>query len=230
MEPLWSPRGLQSVATGRKFNLCRSRGNKPKLLPPVATGCRRRRMVEGVDGSSPSEGSAKAPQSGASPLASSCAQALRSPPKGLRATHSEFVDRCDSDLARIGLLVAVGIAPRGVRECGDGHDSDPLARGGVEGSAILLDLRVNGRALPRLVEVEMARRRADEVPAVREDDPVVLRRGPVEVGSLGCLGVLADHRFRAGNYAGRGRLADEISLDPVDRRNERELPRARLPV
>src|SRR6266487_6863459 len=62
MEPLWSP----VVATGGNQWQIRSARNPPKQAKSVAAGCHRLREKfhgkEGVDGSSPSEGSAKAPE------------------------------------------------------------------------------------------------------------------------------------------------------------------------
>jgi len=64
----WSLYGapwLQPVANSGKSTEHGNGGNTPKPLPWVATGCLRRSMVRrGVDGSSPSEGSAKACTSG----------------------------------------------------------------------------------------------------------------------------------------------------------------------
>jgi hypothetical protein len=59
---VWSIYGAeraQPVATGRKWDSRANGSNKPKPLPLVATSCRSDGK-EGVDGSSPSEGSAKA--------------------------------------------------------------------------------------------------------------------------------------------------------------------------
>src|SRR5258707_2321194 len=72
MEPLWSP----VVATGgnRSQIGCAQRGRKQ--AKPVAVGCHRLRFgahgKEGVDGSSPSEGSAKEPHVGALPIRLTC--------------------------------------------------------------------------------------------------------------------------------------------------------------
>src|SRR5436309_9924026 len=64
MEPLWSPAGAIS---GNRWQVGRPRKRR-KQAKSVATGCHRLRATfhgkEGVDGSSPSEGSAKAPQNG----------------------------------------------------------------------------------------------------------------------------------------------------------------------
>jgi hypothetical protein len=66
---------LQPVAISRKSTECRSGRNKPKPLPWVATSCRSERMVEeGVSGSSPEEGSAKAPHVGAFSFMPTCAE------------------------------------------------------------------------------------------------------------------------------------------------------------
>src|SRR5438093_339598 len=64
MEPLWSP-GVATEGNQRQID----RPSKPqKQAKSVATGCHRSRRevhgTEGVDGSSPSEGSAKAPHTG----------------------------------------------------------------------------------------------------------------------------------------------------------------------
>src|SRR6266498_5747062 len=72
MEPLWSP----VVATGgNQPQIARSR-KRQKQAKSVATGCHRLREKfhgkEGVDGSSPSEGSTKAPQNGASSVSCTC--------------------------------------------------------------------------------------------------------------------------------------------------------------
>jgi hypothetical protein len=72
MEPLWSP----VVATGGNQSQIRPAPKRRKQAKTVAVGCDRLpREVhgkEGVDGSSPSEGSAKAPQSGAFSFAWTC--------------------------------------------------------------------------------------------------------------------------------------------------------------
>jgi len=51
---------MQPVAISGKWKGPRNRENKRKPLPWIATGCVRHGK-EGVDGSNPSEGSAKAP-------------------------------------------------------------------------------------------------------------------------------------------------------------------------
>jgi hypothetical protein len=72
MEPLWSP----VVATaGNQWRI--DNGAKPlKQAKTVAVGCdqlpKRAHGKEGVSGSSPEEGSAKAPHSGAFPFRSTC--------------------------------------------------------------------------------------------------------------------------------------------------------------
>src|SRR6266516_2387462 len=64
MEPLWSP----VVATSGKRWQMPGPGKPQKQAKSVAIGCHRLRSTfhgkEGVDGSSPSEGSAKAPHAG----------------------------------------------------------------------------------------------------------------------------------------------------------------------
>jgi hypothetical protein len=65
MEPLWSP--VVAIGGNQRQN---AQGRKAqKQGETVATGCYRLRETfhgkEGVDGSSPSEGSAKTPQTGA---------------------------------------------------------------------------------------------------------------------------------------------------------------------
>ncbi len=72
MEPLWSPAG----ATGGNQSQTVSRQKPQKQAKSVATGCHGLPSTfhgkEGVDGSSPSEGSAKAPQTGALCFGSIC--------------------------------------------------------------------------------------------------------------------------------------------------------------
>jgi len=72
MEPLWSP----VVATGGNRSQIASALESRNQAETVAVGCdllpRAAHGKEGVDGSSPSEGSAKAPQSGASSFAFTC--------------------------------------------------------------------------------------------------------------------------------------------------------------
>jgi len=69
----WSVYGAkrtQPVAIGGKCSDPENGRNKPKPLLRVATGCAHGK--EGVDGSSPSEGSAKAPEIGAFSFSSTC--------------------------------------------------------------------------------------------------------------------------------------------------------------
>jgi hypothetical protein len=65
MEPLWS----RVAATGRNHWQIEWARKRPKQAKTVAVDCNRSRATfhgkEGVDGSSPSEGSAKAPHAGA---------------------------------------------------------------------------------------------------------------------------------------------------------------------
>src|SRR5919198_4725040 len=72
MEPLWSP----VVATGGNRSQITEPQKRQKQAKTVAVGCHRlprgSHGKEGVDGSSPSEGSAKVPQSGASCFWRSC--------------------------------------------------------------------------------------------------------------------------------------------------------------
>src|ERR671931_1134549 len=72
MEPLWSP----VVATGGNRSQIEQAQEPPRQAETVAVGCDRlpkgAHGKEGVDGSSPSEGSARAPQNGASSLRSTC--------------------------------------------------------------------------------------------------------------------------------------------------------------
>src|SRR5881392_4183669 len=72
METLWKNEGAMERKRFDRFEP-RNRLNKPNLF---ATGCHRlppkSHGKEGVDGSSPSEGSAKAPHSGASSFGCNC--------------------------------------------------------------------------------------------------------------------------------------------------------------
>jgi hypothetical protein len=72
MERLWS---LAVATSGNRSQMAKPR-KRLRQAKTVAVGCDRLRIgahgKEGVDGSSPSEGSAKAPQSGAFLLASTC--------------------------------------------------------------------------------------------------------------------------------------------------------------
>jgi hypothetical protein len=92
----WSLYGAersQPAATGRKSDGGKNGPNRRKPLPWVATGCLRCSMVRRVDGSSPSEGSAKAPQTGAFCFGCTCRVA------SVRWVWSPFVERSGSQRA-----------------------------------------------------------------------------------------------------------------------------------
>jgi hypothetical protein len=113
MEPLWSP----AVATSGNRWQMRRRHKPQKQAKSVAPGCHRLPAnfhgKEGVDGSSPSEGSAKAPLTG---LFGMCSVGVEGHQGRYGAAYGAFAQRSRS--GERGNRVATGFRGEGVAEVG----------------------------------------------------------------------------------------------------------------
>src|SRR6266487_3876508 len=113
MEPLWSP----GVATGGNRRQIDRRLKPQKQAKTVATGCHQLPATfhgkEGVDGSSPSEGSAKSPHNG---LFGICSVGVEGHQARYGAVYGAFAQRSRS--GERGNRVATGFRGEGVAEVG----------------------------------------------------------------------------------------------------------------